>query len=238
MSGFAGFSEDAVKFFRGLRKNNTREWFQPRKDVFDTQIKAVMEDLVSLVNHELGKFAPLHIAEPRKAVYRIYRDTRFSKNKTPYKDHVAANFPRQGMEKHAAAGFYFSVSDKEIEIAGGLYMPDKDGLRAVRTHIEESYERFTKIINQKQLVELLGPLQGDALMRVPRGFNPGSPAADWLRMKQWLYFQTLDGTKHMKSPALLNEVATRFKVVAPFIAFLNEPLVKAAKKPSAAEMMF
>ena len=100
MAGFEGFSDEAVKFFRLLRKNNTREWFQPRKEVFDTEIRAVMEELVGLVNHELGKFAPAHIAEPKKAVYRIYRDTRFSSDKTPYKTHIAANFPRQGMEKH------------------------------------------------------------------------------------------------------------------------------------------
>ncbi len=238
MAKFQGFSQEAVNFFGELRKNNTREWFQPRKDIFDTQIKAVMEDLVGLVNYEMGKFATLHIAEPKKAVYRIYRDTRFSNDKTPYKDHLAANFPRQGMEKHAAASYYFSVSDKEIEIAGGLYMPDKDGLRLVRMHIEESHARFAKIIKQKQLVELLGPLQGEALAPVPKGFHADSPSADFLRMKQWLYFKTLDGAEHMKSPGLLKEVASRFKVVAPFIDFLNEPLVKASKKPSAAEMMF
>src|SRR5215475_12538760 len=131
MPAFEGFSEDAVKFFRTLRKNNNREWFQARKEIFDTKIKAVMEDMVGHVNLELGKFAPVHITEPKKAIYRIYRDTRFSNDKTPYKDHIAANFPRIGMEKHAAAGFYFSVSDDEIEVAGGLYMPDPDGLRIV-----------------------------------------------------------------------------------------------------------
>ena len=238
MPGFEGFSDGAVKFFRGLRKNNTREWFQPRKEIFDTEIKAVMEDLVGHVNHELGKFAPHHIAEPKKAIYRIYRDTRFSHDKTPYKTHIAANFPRLGMEKHAAAGYYFSVSDQEIEIAGGLYMPDPDGLRAVRGHIAESHERFTKIVRHNKLVELLGPLQGESLTRVPKGFDPNHKAADLIRMKQWLFFKTLDGAEWMRQPALLKEVATRFKLVAPLIEFLNEPLVKAAKKPSTEEMLF
>ena len=235
---FAGFSEEAFQFFRGLRKNNTREWFQPRKEVFDVKVRAVMEDLVGLVNHELGKFAPAHIAEPKKAVYRIYRDTRFSNDKTPYKTHIAANFPRVGMEKHAAAGFYCSVSDQEIEIGGGVYMPDKDGLRAIREHIADSTARFKKIVTEKKLVSAMGPLQGEALTRVPKGFDAEHEAAEFLRMKQWMFFKTLDGAEWMKSPGLAKEVAGRFKLVAPLVEFLNEPLVKAAKKVSASEMMF
>ena len=237
MSTFHGFSEDAFQFFRGLRKNNTREWFQPRKDIYDTQVRAVMEDLVGDMNHEFGKFAPQYIVEPKKAVFRIYRDTRFAKDKTPYKTHAAASFHRQGMEKLAAAGYYFSVSDTEIEIGGGLYMSEPGALRSVRTHIAGAHDRFAKIIASKALVASMGPLQGDTLTRVPKGFDADHEAADWLRMKQWLFFKTLDGGEWMRKPALFKEVATRFKVIAPVIEFLNEPLVKAAKKASTAEMM-
>lgn len=232
-----GFSDEAVKFFRGLRKNNTREWFQPRKEIFDTEIRAAMEDLVGQVNHQLGKFAPLHIAEPKKAIYRIYRDTRFSNDKTPYKTHIAANFPRQGMEKHAAAGYYFSVSDEEIEIAGGVYMPDAAGLLAIRNHIADGHARFAKIVSEKKVVSALGPLQGTSLTRVPKGFDANHAAAEFLKMKQWMFFKALTGAEWMKSPGLMKEVATRFKLVAPLVEFLNEPLVKAARKASAAEML-
>jgi len=238
MPGFQGFSEDAVKFFRGLRKNNTREWFQPRKEIFDTHIRAAMEDLVGHINHELGKFAPSHIAEPKRAIYRIYRDTRFSTDKTPYKTHIAANFPRQGMEKHAAAGYYFSVSDEEIEVAGGVYMPQPDGLLAIRNHIVDHHERFDKIAKNKKVVEALGPLYGASLSRVPKGFDANHKAADFIRMKQWMFYKTLDGAAMMRTPGLLKEVAGRFKLVAPLIDFLNEPLAKAAKKASAAEMLY
>ena len=232
MPTFEGFSDDAVKFFRGLRKNNTREWFQPRKEIYETQVRSVMEDLVCDLNHELGKFAPLYIAEPKKAVFRIYRDTRFSKNKTPYKTNVAASFSRQGMEKLTAAGYYVSVSDTAIEIGGGLYMSEAAALLAVRTHIAGSHDRFAMIVGNKKLVASMGPLQGDALTRVPKGFDRDHPAADWIRMKQWLFFKTLDGAEWMRKPALLKEVATSFKAIAPFIEFLNEPLVKGARKAS------
>ena len=107
---FPGFSPEALKFLRGLERNNRREWFQPRKETFETLVKAPMTQLVEAVNAELLRFAPDHITDPKKSVYRIYRDTRFSADKTPYKTHIAAIFPPRGLEKHASAGFYFHVS--------------------------------------------------------------------------------------------------------------------------------
>ncbi|HEY3743076.1 MAG TPA: DUF2461 domain-containing protein [Bryobacteraceae bacterium] len=234
MPAFAGFSEDAVKFFRTLRKNNTREWFQPRKDIFDSSIRAVMEDLVGHINHEFGKFAPLHIAEPKKAIYRIYRDTRFSNDKTPYKTHIAANFPRQGMEKHSAAGYYFSVSDEEVEFAGGVYMPLPDGLLALRNHIVENDARFARIVAHKKLVESMGPLYGGSLTRVPKGFDANHASADFIRMKQWMFFKAIKGPAMMRSPDLLKEVVMRFKLVAPLVVFLNEPLERVLRRASSA----
>jgi uncharacterized protein (DUF2461 family) len=109
----------------------------------------------------------------------------------------------------------------------------------VRNHIADHHERFAKIIQQKKLIEAIGPLQGVALTRVPKGFDPAHPAADWIRRKQWLFFKTFEnGSELMKSPKLVNEVAGRFKLMAPLIDFLNEPLVKAARKATAAEMLY
>jgi uncharacterized protein (TIGR02453 family) len=101
--------------------------------VFDEQVMGPMQELVNAVNDALLEFAPEHVTDPRKAIYRIYRDTRFSADKTPYKTHIAANFPRRGLEKHQGAGYYFSVSAKEIEVAGGVYMPGPEQLLAIRT---------------------------------------------------------------------------------------------------------
>src|SRR5689334_12173953 len=100
---FPGFSPEALKFLRGLERNNRREWFQPRKEIFETQLKAPMMQLVEAVNAELLRFAPDHITDPKKAVYRIYRDTRFSADKTPYKTHLAAIFPHRALGKQSAA---------------------------------------------------------------------------------------------------------------------------------------
>src|ERR1700681_2927743 len=114
---FGGFPQAGMQVFRGLKRNNRREWFQPRKHVYDEQLKAPMVDLVTAVTAEMMRFAPDYVADPAKALYRIYRDTRFSKDKTPYKTHIAAIFPRRGLAKHGGAGLYFSVSPDEIEVA-------------------------------------------------------------------------------------------------------------------------
>ena len=98
-----------IQFFRSLKRNNRREWFQPRKHLYEQQVKEPMLELVSAINGELMKFAPDYVTDPKKALFRIYRDTRFSADKTPYKTHVAASFWRRGADHTGAGGFYFSV---------------------------------------------------------------------------------------------------------------------------------
>src|SRR5438045_9714457 len=140
----SGIAKEGVAFLRALSRNNDREWFQPRKEIFESKLKAPMEQLVEAINAELLKFSPDHITDPKKALYRIYRDTRFSKDKTPYKTHLAAIFPRNNMEKHASAGFYFHLSPKVIGIAAGMYSPGPDELRVVRTMLADRHEEFRK----------------------------------------------------------------------------------------------
>src|SRR3954471_2922809 len=96
---FPGFSPKALSFFRQLERNNKREWFQPRKETFETELRKPMIELVAMINDDLRSFATDNVTEPNKAIYRIYRDTRFSKDKTPYKTHIAASFHRRGLPK-------------------------------------------------------------------------------------------------------------------------------------------
>ncbi len=111
-TAFAGFPPEMIRFFRSLKRNNRREWFQPRKHLFEQHVKAPMLELVGAINTELAKFAPEYVTEPKSAIFRIYRDTRFSADKTPYKTHVAASFSRRGGERLGTGGFYFSVSTR------------------------------------------------------------------------------------------------------------------------------
>jgi uncharacterized protein (TIGR02453 family) len=212
------FPPEAITFLKGLEKNNDRDWFQPRKEIFESKLKGPMLAFVETINAELLKFAPEHITEPKKAVYRIYRDTRFSKDKTPYKTHLGAIFPRRGLGKDAGAGFYFHVSAKEVGIACGAYAPGPEQLLKIRHFIAENPKPF------RATNKLMGPLQGSALTRVPKGFDAAHPAADLIKKKQWYWWVELDA-KLATSPQLKTEIIKRFKEVAPMVALLNKPLL-------------
>jgi uncharacterized protein (TIGR02453 family) len=212
------FPPEALTFLKGLEKNNTRGWFQPRKEIFDSKLKAPMLEFVEAINAELLKFAPEHITEPKKAVYRIYRDTRFSKDKTPYKTHLGAIFPRRGLHKDLGAGYYFHVSAKEVGIACGAYAPGPEQLLKIRHFIAENHKLFRK---EKKL---MGALQGTTLQRVPKGFDPAHPAVDLIKMKQWYWWVELD-PKLATSPQLKSEIIKRFREMAPMVELLNKPLL-------------
>ena len=220
---FPGFPPEAVKFFKDLDKNNTREWFQPRKEHYEQYVKAPMEELVAAINLGMSKFAPDHVTDPKKAVFRIYRDTRFSSDKTPYKNHIAASFGRRGMEKMGAGGFYFSLNHKEIEVAGGVYHPDPAAMLTIRNHIAETHADFRRLLANRKLRTLMGELQGSGLSRVAKGFDPAHPAVDLLKKKDWIFFVMLDANL-IGTPNLLPQILSRFEVVAPVIEYLNAPL--------------
>lgn len=221
---FPGFPSEGVAFLRGLEKNNNRDWFQPRKAVFEEKVKAPMVALVEAINRELVKFAPDHVTEPKAAIYRIYRDTRFSKDKTPYKPFISANFPRRGLDKHAAGGYYFHVSPKEIIVAGGCYMPGPEQLLAIRNHVAANQQEFEKLIRGKKLKSTVGEMQGEKLSRPPKGFAKDHPAIDLLRHKQWYFYASLD-PKLAATPALFTELMKCLRAMAPVVDFLNTPLL-------------
>jgi uncharacterized protein (TIGR02453 family) len=226
------FPPEAITFLKGLEKNNTRDWFQPRKEIFDSKLKAPMLEFVEAINAELLKFAPEYITEPKKAVYRIYRDTRFSTDKTPYKTHIGAIFPRRGLGKDTGAGYYFHVSSKSIGIACGAYGPGPEQLLKIRHFVAENDRVFRAAA--AKLKKLMGPLKGTTLTRVPKGFDCEHPAVDLIKMKQWYWWVELD-LKLATSPKLKSEIANRFKVMAPMVELLNKPLLKNTKTMFAAD---
>lgn len=223
------FTPKMLTFFRQLEKNNKREWFTPRKEIFDEQVRQPMIELVKDLCEDLRKFAvDLVPQEPAKALYRIYRDTRFSKDKTPYKLHIAAHFQHRQLPKNRAAGLYFAVSHKEVEIAGGIYMPDPDGLLVVRQAIQKDPEKFRNLAEDKKVIKALGKLQGETAKRVPAPFNPDDPAAEWLKMKQLHFYTALPAADALK-PSLRKAVIERFRVVQPFVSFFNDALLSTLK---------
>jgi uncharacterized protein (TIGR02453 family) len=228
-SSFPGFSPEALSFLRALKRNNRREWFQPRKEKYETLIKGPMLQLIDSLNQQLMDFAPQYITPPQKSVYRIYRDTRFSKDKTPYKTHISAMFPRHTAIKREGAVLYFHFTDKELLIFGGVYSPEREELLAYRALLAEHYEEFQGILSNKELKRLTNGLEGEQLSRTPKGFPVDHPAEALLRHRQWYLESTLD-VKIIHSPRLVAEMARRFAVMVPMVEFLNRPFAHKEKR--------
>jgi uncharacterized protein (TIGR02453 family) len=221
-SKFPGFPKEGIDFFRGLTRNNRREWFQPRKHIYETHAKEPMRELVIEINRELARFAPEFVTDPDKAIFRIYRDTRFSKDKTPYKTHIAATFRRR-TQSAGEGGFYFAISHKEVAVGGGVYMPAPETLQAIRRYVADRHGEFRKLIRSAPLRRLFGDMQGEQLTRLPKGFACDHPAADLIRYKQFLFYVEL-APELAAGEKLYPEIVSRFRAMTPFLRFLNAPL--------------
>jgi uncharacterized protein (TIGR02453 family) len=236
------FTKKSLTFFRQLEKNNSREWFTPRKGEFEEHVRRPMVELVTDLCGDLRKFAvDLVPAEPARAIYRIYRDTRFSKDKSPYKLHIAAHFQHGQLPKNRAAGLYFAISHKSVDIGGGIYMPGPEELKISRETISRSLPRFRKLVEDRKLVRAYGPLQGDAVKRVPSGFSPDDPASEFLKMKQWYFYIELPAAEATR-PTLRKTLVDCFKLAEPFVRFFNDAIVAALHeeddRPRRPEPMF
>ena len=223
------YTLEALKFLRGLKRNNDREWFNARKPIYEREIKAPMVAMIVAMNEAILRFAPENVQPPQKALFRIYRDTRFSSDKRPYKLHQGAWWARQGLEKTSGGGFYFHIAGDHIMVAVGNFMPERDQLLAIRRHIAEHHEEMRRLLAVKKLRTLLEEFDGQKLTRAPKGFLPDDPAIDLLMCRQWGLATKLP-VDLATSPKLIKEIVKRFEVAAPLVAFLNAPLI--AKKQS------
>ena len=234
---FPGFSAEAITFLRGLERNNKREWFHPRKHIYEEHIKKPLEQLVNAVNAELADFSPRHVTPTKKAIFRIYRDTRFSKDKKPYKTHVAATFFLQNLGKAAGPCYYFHFTPKELLVFAGVYMPERDELIAIRNLLAEQHQDFERVLAGRTLRKCMGNLQGEQLSRVPKGYDKDHPAEDLVRRKQWFLESTLEGGA-VTSNRMLAEIVGRFRAAAPMVEFLTQPFVKSSKPKKLPFMAF
>ena len=219
------FPPEALAFLRALKRHNRREWFKPRKEKYEALVRAPMIAIVERLADDFRAFAPDLVASPKTSLYRIYRDTRFSENKTPYKTHAAAIFPPRGLPKHQGAGLYFHVSPQEVWVGGGMYAPDTAQLHAVREHIADNLGRLRRIIDAPVFKREAGELEGERLQRAPRGFSNDDPAAPYLRYRQFIVGHEFPAA-FATSPRFYNAVLKVFRRLAPFSRFLNEPLLK------------
>jgi uncharacterized protein (TIGR02453 family) len=227
---FNGFPREALRFLSELERNNDRAWFQPRKADYEQYVRQPMFRLIESVNADLAKAAPDYRTEPAKAIYRIYRDTRFSANKTPYKTHIGALLWHKRLGKDGGAAIYFHLSTKEVLIAGGVYKPKPEVLLAIREHIASNHARLRAILKKKDLGQAMGELQGDILTRPPKGFQANHPAVDLLKRKD-LLLEVILNPKIALKPEISRDLSRRILAMMPFVEFLNEPALKRRAKP-------
>ncbi len=228
---FKGFSPQALRFLTELKRHNNRPWFQARKDTYEKVVKTPMVEMILLVGEALRRFAPEMVAEPRSSLYRIYRDTRFSRDKTPYKTQVAAVFPVHGLHKHAGPGLYFHFSTEEVLIGGGIYMPAPQTLRAIREEIAASPRRFLSILQERRFRSIFGELEGEALRSMPKGFSGKHPAAEYLKYKQFLFAKVFPPRLALSS-RLLPTVLDCFEKGMPLVRFLSKPALRSLSSDS------
>lgn len=220
--GAPSFTPKSISFLRSLTRNNDREWFRERKDQYDQHLKAPMVAVIEQLAHDFQEFAPELVATP-KCIYRIYRDTRFSDDKTPLKTNIAASFPWRGLPRHQGAGLYIEVAPQWVWVGGGMYAPDTSQLARVREHIAANHKRLRAIVESPSFRKTVGSLEGETLQRVPRGFTAEHPAADYLRHKQFLAATEFPAA-FAHDPTFYAGLLGVFRHVAPLVRFLNEPL--------------
>jgi uncharacterized protein (TIGR02453 family) len=222
------FNPEALTFLRGLKHHNDRTWFEERKAIFESEVKAPMLALIEEVNAGLADFAPEHVRPADRIMMRIYRDIRFSKDKAPYKTQVAAWWARQGLEKTSGGGFYFHLSAEEIHIAAGVYMPEREQLLAIRSHLAGNHAEFRALASERKLISAMQPLDGQPMARGPKGYPPDHPAMDLISQRQW-GFSAAVPSRGALQPTLATRIVEHFRLAAAVVAFLNEPLITRPK---------
>src|SRR5688572_9942350 len=179
---------------------------------------------------DLPQFAPELISDPRVSLYRIYRDTRFSEDKSPLKTHVAAHFPSKGFPRNEGSGLYLEVAPAWVWIGGGLYMPPALDLYCIREHIASNHRVLHRIVTARPFQRAVGTLDGEQLTRVPRGYLKDHPAADYLRFKQFLGFREFEPA-FATSDRFYPELLRTFKALTPLVRFLNTAIREGVASP-------
>jgi uncharacterized protein (TIGR02453 family) len=222
MPATAPFTPKALAFLRALKRNNRRDWFHARREDYEALLRRPMTAVIERLGEEFQGFAPELMADPKRSLYRIWRDTRFSADKRPLKTNVAAVFPHRHGTRHSSAGLYLEIAPEWVFAGGGLYMPEPQGLHHIRERIAADPGGFTRVATAAP-VRRAGGLRGEALTRVPRGFSRDHPAASYLRMKQFLIWGEWP-PELATTPAFWTEVLRTFRATAPLVRYLNDAM--------------
>jgi len=224
------FSKRSLTFFRQLARNNEKAWFEAHRADYENEVRAPMRELIEELDVRFAKFAPEIAGDPKRSMFRINRDIRFSKDKSPYKTHAAAWFHHRnaarsvGSEADAgSAGYYFHLEPGGRSMLGaGLWMPPRPQLNKLREAIAENAKGFDRMV--RSLPSRFDGLDDEAaLRRMPRGYAEDHPAAKWLKYQSFTTGHTLTDAQ-VTSKSLADLLAREFAAVLPLVRWLNETL--------------
>ncbi len=214
------------RFLRALRTHNDRPWFEEHRDVFDTVLKPGFEEFVTGLLIAAAGFDERYAAiEPRRCIFRLYRDVRFSKDKAPYKTRLSAFLSPLGW-RGSTPGFYVALEPGgESLLAAGIYTPEKPVLTALRERFAAGDAAFDRILRAKRFAAYL-PLDTDPLVRVPRGFDPAHPRGDLLRGRRYMVRRSFADTELVNGDAFAT-FRSALRDTAPFVRWLDAATAQA-----------
>ncbi len=225
MPEFNGFPRDLFKFFDELTKNNNREWFNANKTRYHESVVKPMGDYIRGIAPLLQRISPHYRADPKPhggSMFRIYRDTRFSKDKTPYKTHAACHFRHQAGGDAHAPGFYVHLEPGRISFGGGIWRPSSKHLGLIREFIADNPSAWGKL-QDSTAVRKLGGIQGDQLKRPPRGYDADARHIEDLKRKSFYLMADAEAELAL-SPELVTESAKAFGVAGKLNRFICDAL--------------
>lgn len=216
----AFIQKESFEFLKKLAKNNNREWFAKHKDEYT----AAHENVIGFASEllaEMNKHDSIETASGKESLFRIYRDVRFSKDKTPYNPAWHGGFKRA--TKKLRGGYYFSIEPGKSFVGGGFWGPNTDDMQRIRQDIDLNFDEWNKMLANKTLVQTFGGLMGEQLSSAPRGYAKDHPAIHLLRYKQFLLKHDFTDAEVL-SPDFAKTASDTFKKMRPFLNFMSEVL--------------
>jgi len=223
---FGGFPKEMFRFLADLDDNNNREWFGNNKDRYANFVAEPVTRFIEVVGEFLPNISDAYVADTRRnggSMFRIHRDTRFSRDKRPYKENVGCQFRHTAGKNAHAPGFYVHLAPAEVFFGGGIWKPDNNSLDKIRNHIAGNPEQWSSVINDTALSNYFGKLQGESLKRPPRGFDPADPHIEDLKRKSHIAFRHVKPQSAL-TPAFIKEVEKAFTTAMPLMRFITSAL--------------
>jgi len=211
-----------ISFLSKLGSNNNKDWFNQNRKEYEA-LRANWIGFVDELIQSIQAFDPaIGMLDPKKCIFRINKDIRFSKNKSPYKTNFGVIITHGG-KKEIFSGYYLHIDPKEIFIAGGSYQPPADMLSSIRQEIDYNFEEFNKIVSNKKCCSLFGELKGNKLSRPPKGYDLENPAINYLKHKGFIWVQNFK-VKELYDPNFQKTIVESFKEMKPLNNFINRTI--------------